>query len=377
MTLDTDIYQEIRPYNDHEIEAAVTRLINDAEFIDAILQYRLDQRFSWLQGLMRPILKAYLKLKLAKLKTVHDVQLEMEGYLTKALDTTCDGLTFSGLDKLDTEQSYLFISNHRDIAMDPALVNYGLHHSQHKTVRIAIGDNLLKKPCVKEIMKLNKSFTVNRSAKAPRELMKALSLLSSYIKHSLESDNSIWIAQREGRAKDGNDMTEPAILKMLHVEGRKKKMSFSEYMQSLKIVPVAISYENDPCDMAKANELSEKASQGSYEKAEFEDVTSIVQGIMGYKGRIHVSFGDVIKQPFDEPEQLASEIDKQIHRLYKLFPANLIAAQVDDPDITDQQKSLFTDKLAPLSDEACDYLTQMYANPVYNQKNSLSSDSSA
>ncbi|MDF5295506.1 1-acyl-sn-glycerol-3-phosphate acyltransferase, partial [Vibrio parahaemolyticus] len=175
------------------------------------------------------------------------------------LNKTTDGVTFSGLDKLDKNTSYLFVSNHRDIAMDPALVNYGLYQSGHRTVRIAIGDNLLKKPCATELMRLNKSFIVKRSAKAPREMMKALGQLSSYIKHSLDTGNSIWIAQKEGRAKDGNDFTDPAILKMFHVEGRKQKISFGEYTRSLKIVPVSIAYENDPCDIAKAKELYEKA----------------------------------------------------------------------------------------------------------------------
>lgn len=221
-----DIYQEIRPYNDSEISDAIDRLICDEEFVSAIINHRFTSTHVWLKTILAPFVKVYLKTKWGKLGSVQDVQLEMEKYLRKALQHSSDGVSFEGLENLDSSIPYLFISNHRDIAMDPALINYGLHHSKHKTVRIAIGDNLLKKSCTTELMKLNKSFIVKRSAKAPRELMKALGQLSSYIKHSLDTGNSIWIAQREGRAKDGNDVTEPAILKMFHVEGRKTKDCF-------------------------------------------------------------------------------------------------------------------------------------------------------
>ena len=368
MTVDKDIYQEIRPYNDNEISDAINRLINDKEFIDAILNHKFENHSGWFQSLMTPFVRVYLKYKWGKLKTVNDVQFEIKKYLSQALDATTDGVTYSGVEKLDKGAAYLFVSNHRDIAMDPALVNYGLYQNEHNTVRIAIGDNLLKKPCATDLMKLNKSFIVKRSAKAPRELMKALGLLSSYIKHSLVTGNSIWIAQREGRAKDGNDVTDPAILKMFHVEGRKQKVSFAEYVKSLKIVPVAVSYENDPCDTAKACELYEKEVNGSYEKGEFEDIESIVQGIVGQKGRVHVSFGDVIEQDFETPEALAEEIDRQIHQIYKLYPVNLLAAEKDSDDISEQVKNAFEAKLASIPEGARPYLKAMYANPVHNAK---------
>ncbi|MBD1558766.1 1-acyl-sn-glycerol-3-phosphate acyltransferase [Vibrio sp. S9_S30] len=366
MTNKTDPYKEIRPYNDDEIPAAIERLINDEEFISAILEHRFSNHASWFKNTVSPMVKVYLKFKWAKLDSVEAIQLEVEKYLSKTLNATTDGVTYSGLEQLDKNTPYLFISNHRDIAMDPALVNWGLYHNQHKTVRIAIGDNLLKKPCATELMKLNKSFIVNRSAKAPREMMKALGQLSSYIKHSLDTGNSIWIAQKEGRAKDGNDKTDPAILKMLHVEGRKQKMPFDEYIKTLRIVPVAISYENDPCDIAKAKELFEKAESGSYEKSEFEDIESIIQGIVGYKGRVHVSFGSVIEGGFETPDELAQEIDDQIHSIYKLFPINYYAA-ADTEHADSRAKELLDGKLRELPEGAHDFLKQMYANPVVNQ----------
>lgn len=366
MTSTTDPYIDIRPYNDDEIPAALSRLINDQEFISAILQHRFKHHSALLRTLMAPLVKLYLKRKWAKLDSVEAIQLEVKKYLDQTLEQTTNGVSYSGLEKLSKDQAYLFICNHRDIAMDPALVNYGLYMAGHRTVRIAIGDNLLKKPCATELMRLNKSFIVKRSAKGPREMMKALGTLSAYIKHSLETGHSIWIAQKEGRAKDGNDQTDPAILKMFHVEGRRQKIEFADYMRSLKIVPVSISYENDPCDIAKARELYEKATQGRYEKGEFEDIESIIQGIVGDKGRVHVAFGDVIAQPFETPEALAQEIDRQIHQNYVLFPINRLAAGQDDKDITQEVRAVLQAKLAHLPEAAHQYLLNAYANPVHN-----------
>ncbi len=367
MTSTTDPYQEIRPYNDDEIPAAIERLINDEEFITAIIDHRFERQPSWLKAMMGPFVKVYLKFKWAKFTSVDAIQFEVKKYLEKALEHTTKGVTYSGLSKLDKNTAYLFVSNHRDIAMDPALVNYGLYESGHRTVRIAIGDNLLKKPCATELMRLNKSFIVKRSAKAPREMMKALGTLSAYIKHSLDTGHSIWIAQKEGRAKDGNDFTDPAILKMFNVEGRKQKVEFPEYIKSLKIVPVSISYENDPCDIAKAKELYEKATHGKYEKGEFEDIESIIQGIVGDKGRVHVAFGNVITETYETPEELAQEIDRQIHANYKLFPINLLAAGKEDADITPAVKAKLEQKLAQLPLNAHQFLLDSYANPVRNR----------
>ncbi|MBD1576630.1 1-acyl-sn-glycerol-3-phosphate acyltransferase [Vibrio sp. S11_S32] len=364
MSIENDPYKEIRPYNDDEIPAALDRLINDDEFINAIIKYRFSEKSAWFKKLVSPILKFYLKLKWSKLKTVNDIQIEIENFMGSTLDKTANGITYTGLENLDPKQAYLFVSNHRDIAMDPALVNLGLFNNGHQTVRIAIGDNLLKMPCATEMMKLNKSFIVKRSAKGPREMMKTLGQLSGYIKHSLETNNSIWIAQREGRAKDGNDMTEPAILKMFHVEGRRQKIPFADYIKSLKIVPVSISYENDPLDVAKANELYQLETHGHYQKTEFEDIESIVKGIIGKKGRVNVSFGDVVTGNFETPDALAQEIDRQIHDLYRLYPINLLAAGKKSDSITEETKATLAEKLRQLPEGAQEKLVAMYANPV-------------
>ncbi|SKA60127.1 1-acyl-sn-glycerol-3-phosphate acyltransferase [Enterovibrio nigricans] len=359
-----DPFLDIRPYNDDEVPGALTRLVNDEEFISAILKYRFPALSNYAGWLVKPVLKQYLRHKWGKVKTVRDVQHNVASYMQSMIKNTSEGLSTSGLDKLDPKVGYLFVSNHRDIAMDPAMVNWCLHQNGFDTVRIAIGDNLLKKPCATELMKLNKSFIVKRSAKGPREMMKALGQLSAYIKTSLDDNHSIWIAQKEGRAKDGHDKTDPAILKMLFMEGRKQKVEFADYAASLKIVPVSISYENDPCDAAKANELYRKEKEGAYEKGEFEDIESIVQGIVGQKRRIHVSFGDVIGGGFDSPDVLAAEIDRQIYKNYCLFPSNYIAAGKEHESITDADRADFDSKLSSLPSDVANIVRTMYAMPI-------------
>lgn len=366
---DTDLFKDIRPYRDDEVADAIQRLIRDDEFISAIAHYR----FAALSNVGGPVIKALIRLYLSwrwrKLHTVREIQQEVASYMNNMIGKTTQGVTYSGLDKLDPKQGYLFISNHRDIAMDPAFVNWGLHSNGFNTVRIAIGDNLLRKPCAAELMRLNKSFIVKRSMKGPREMMKAFSELSAYLRHSLDEHQSIWIAQKEGRAKDGCDKTDPAILKMFYMEGKRQKIPFADYIKTLNLVPVSIAYEYDPGDQAKARELYAKsASQGAYEKREFEDVESIVQGIVGQKGRVHVAFGDPIQGEFDNADQLASEIDRQIYTNYHLFPTNLLAAgQTLDDHQADAEA--FAQHIAAVPPELKDIVLSMYAKPVENSAN--------
>ncbi|QUM74858.1 1-acyl-sn-glycerol-3-phosphate acyltransferase [Moritella sp. 24] len=328
MATDVGLYDDIRPFNDDEITSVVERLVNDKEFITAIAHFqfpRLSKHFSWV---LFPMIRMVLRRQCRKVTSVKEIQHKVISYMEKMIATTTTQITFNGIEKLDQDKNYLFISNHRDIAMDPAFVNWGLHQNGLDTVRIAIGDNLLKKPFVSDLMRLNKSFIVKRSAKGVREMMAAFKSLSGYISHSIKTEQqSIWIAQKEGRAKDGNDQTDPAILKMMYMNGKGQKISFPEYMKSLNIVPVTISYEYDPNDAAKANELSQLATTGEYNKAEFEDLDSIVQGIIGFKGHVNITFGDVIVDDFVDANELALRIDQTIDNNYHLHATNLLAAE--------------------------------------------------
>jgi 1-acyl-sn-glycerol-3-phosphate acyltransferase len=365
---DQDIYADIRPYNNDEVAPAIARIIADDEFIKAILHYRfphLAGAFGWL---LSPLVKFALKRRWSKLNTVLAVQKQVARFMDRMIDSTTNKITVSGLEQLTPGKAYLFLSNHRDIAMDPALVNWCLHHNGFDTVRIAIGDNLLRKACASELMKLNKSFIVKRGAKGPREMLKNFSQLSSYIKHSLEQQHSIWIAQKEGRAKDGNDETDPAILKMFFMEGKKRGEDFASYMAGLNIVPVCLSYEYDPCDIDKIKELWQKRTHGSYQKSEFEDIDSIIKGIVGVKGRVHVAFTAPLTDIPAEPDQLAARIDHQIWQHYRLFPINYLAAGVQHASVTEPIAELWQQRLQAVPNGAEGLLSQLYAAPLIKQQ---------
>ena len=363
-TSNTDKFSDIRPYNDQEIQPAIKRVINNEEFINAIVNFRFPKLSKMLGFVLKPLLRQYFLYKWGNIDSIDKMQKVVAVYVQHMIDSTTSKFTYSGLENLCASKNYLFVSNHRDIAMDPSFVNWALYTEQFKTVRIAIGDNLLSKPYVSDLMRMNKSFIVKRSVTGVREMMKSLSHLSDYICSSLKDDSSIWIAQREGRAKDGFDKTEPAIVKMFYVNGKKQKIPFSEYIKSLNIVPVSVSYEFDPCDQQKATELHEKATSGEYNKTEFEDIESIVSGIVGQKGHVHVAFGEPLTDDFETAEEVAEEIDQQIYKNYYLHPSNLIAAEQDLDSVAAKDIAMFKARIQAVKPELQEMVLKMYANPV-------------
>lgn len=318
-------FDDIRPYNDNEVRPVLDRLFRNHEFIGAVTRLRFPRLASPLGFALRPLVRTVLRHQLGRVRNVLDFQMIVERYVTRMIASTASTFTVSGLERLDRKQAYLFVSNHRDITLDPAFVNYSLHHDGQGTVRIAIGDNLLTKDYASDLMRLNKTFIVKRSAKGPRELLAALKKLSAYIRHSIMVDkHSVWIAQREGRAKDGIDQTEPAILKMFALSAG-KGVSVGAALVELKIVPVSISYEYDPCDLLKARELYTLATTGSYQKAEGEDIASIAAGITGIKGDVHLAFGEPLAILPDNADEIAALLDRQIVSNYVLHPSSFFA----------------------------------------------------
>ena len=318
-------FDDIRPYDDGEVPEVIARLIADPEFIDLLLSRRAPLLAKICPYLARPFIRRSLRRLTRDMLTVAHVQ----GYMTVALKTllaaTTDGYSFSGLDKLDPSKAYLFMSNHRDISLDPALVCLGLAMAEHQTARLAIGDNLLSKSFASDLMRVNRSFIVKRSASSRREKLEALKVLSRYIRHSINAERvSIWIAQAEGRAKDGCDRTDTALLKMLSLS-KGEGQDFATATGELNLIPVSISYEYDPCDADKAMELHAGQQGIAYVKTEFEDLDTIQKGLLGYKGRVHVSFGDPVGDKFDCATTLAEEVDRQILRGYRIFPTNIMA----------------------------------------------------
>ncbi|WP_086930128.1 1-acyl-sn-glycerol-3-phosphate acyltransferase [Agarilytica rhodophyticola] len=375
-------FDAIRPYDDSEVKRVVDRLLGDNEFLDTIAKLKLPKIGRFIAPAFRAMVRSRLSKEVANVNAVEDFQALIEDYLKNVLDRTVDKLSISGLSNLDRSRAHLFISNHRDIAMDPAFVNWTLYQNGFTTLRIAIGDNLLTKPFASDLMRLNKSFIVNRSATAPREKLKAAKLLSKYIQHSVVNDNeNVWIAQREGRAKDGIDSTNPAIISMLTIN-KNKQEKFEDYIESLQIVPVSISYEYDPCDKAKARELYEKMTEGEYTKGEHEDVESIAQGIVGYKGRVHLSFGRPLAN-FSDIEGVTEELNKQIRKNYVLQLTNCFAYETlekTSPRIAvgengdmfhelnvDEERQKFKAHVQTCDAKHRDTLLKIYANPVYEK----------
>ncbi|WP_439102107.1 1-acyl-sn-glycerol-3-phosphate acyltransferase [Congregibacter sp.] len=369
----SDPFAAIRPYNDGEVRPAIDRLLGSEDFLKAMLRLRFGSWILSFAPLLRPFARFYLRRQFADVDGVHELQMRVKVYVERMIEDTTAGLTVSGLEHLDPERAHLFISNHRDIAMDPALTNYALHRAGHQTLRIAIGDNLLKEQWVADLMRLNKSFIVQRSVSGPRELLANSKLLARYIRSSVQEDNvPIWIAQREGRAKDGRDRTEAAIIKMLSLSRDKQKESFGDHVASLRIVPVAISYELDPCDAMKARELSQRQSAGDYQKSEQEDVASIGQGIAGNKGRVHVHFGTPLGSDFESPAEVATAIDAQIIQGYRLRPVNLWAYQAlegaADPGLEIAEgscsKKIFDERVEAMSEDERPFALASYANAL-------------
>ncbi|WP_075186083.1 1-acyl-sn-glycerol-3-phosphate acyltransferase [Teredinibacter haidensis] len=376
-------FEDIRPYNDDEVRPILERLLVDKELLDTVAKLKLPTISRFAAPALRPLVRKRLAGEMAHIQTVADFQALVEKYMAKSLKTTVDHLSFSGLDKLNADESYLFISNHRDIAMDPAFVNWGLYHNGFSTLRIAIGDNLLSKPFASDIMRLNKSFIVRRGLSSRREKLQAAKKLSSYIHHSVVNDKeNVWIAQREGRAKDGLDQTNPALINMLAIS-KPKTQTFAEFIREARIVPVSISYAYDACDMEKARELHQKSVHGSYTKDEHEDVQSIARGITGYKEAVHVSFGTPLTEEYENVDEVAVAIDQQIEEKYVLHPSNGFAYELLEkktPTIAvseagidfssrgwDQERSKFKERIATCNEAVKKVLLTGYANPVYRR----------
>lgn len=380
MTAPAD-FDDIRPYQDEEVGPTIARLLGDREFLDTVAALKMPAMTRFAAPVLRPLVRKALRRETQGVNSVDAFQQRLEKYVRRLLDQTVTELTVSGLDTLAKGQAYCFVSNHRDIAMDPAFVNWVLYQNGFQTLRIAIGDNLLTKPFASDLMRLNKCFIVKRSAKAPRERLKAARKLSHYIHYSVTEDNAnIWIAQREGRAKNGLDITNPAIASML-VLAKEKVEPLGDYLARANIVPVSISYEWDPCDIDKARELTLTERDGHYEKAPHEDVQSIAKGMTGHKGRVHLAFGEPLSRTIENVDRVVATLDTQILNNYVLQPSNCVAYEMlegkapvlplgpDEIAASDFDASGTRKQMQQRLDQ-CDPLwrdtfLRIYANPVY------------
>ncbi|WP_340200492.1 1-acyl-sn-glycerol-3-phosphate acyltransferase [Ascidiimonas sp. W6] len=367
-------FEHIRPYHDTEVNTILKEL-RDHPMIKALLHFAFPEKS-----------EAQIHEILDNCHSIRDFQTQVIYYaVTNVLDRSCEGFSTSGFDKLDANTPYLFISNHRDIILDTSLLNVALFENNLLMTASAIGDNLVQKPFLLALSKLNRSFLILRE-QSLRKMLESSKTVSNYIKQLLlHGHRSVWIAQREGRTKDGNDLTQQGVLKMLALASDEKDLM--TYFRKLKIVPVSMSYEYDPTDVLKMPELMAKHYDQEYIKTSNEDFNSILKGALGKKKRIHIAAGEVFDKNLDiiaesgesangQLQLLADEIDKQIHCNYKLWPPNYIAYDLLNEsnrfknEYTEKELRQFERRLERRVDKdhkaAMNNFLAMYANPVNN-----------
>ncbi len=368
-------YSDIRAFNDDDISSSLKELMKEPTFNRMINSAFPNAKFEDM---------------LKNLNTIEDIQYRFVlGYMEEMLHTKSDGFSYSGLENLKEDEAHLYISNHRDIILDSALLNYIHLKNNLKSTEIAIGDNLLIFPWIKTLVRLNKSFIVKRKLPVKQMMVESLKL-SRYIQHTLlEKKNSIWIAQREGRAKDSNDRTSKALLKMLCMGNEEP---FTKTMSAINITPLSIAYEYDPCDYLKAREFLLKKLDPDFKKSPEDDLLNMRTGIEGYKGRIHFHIAPAINEQINKLSELKTKneqvdataelIDQQIHLNYKFFPCNFISHEILHPEsdfsmyYDVKYKAIFEQYLQKQIDRIPEkegneeflrnMMLTMYANPLIN-----------
>jgi 1-acyl-sn-glycerol-3-phosphate acyltransferase len=368
-------FDAIRPFYDAEVNDNIKSSVNHP-MMKAIMNFTFPD-----------VADDVWKEQLRRTYSIRDFQCNFIYHaLQKVLEKSSDGLSTSGFEKLEKNTSYLFISNHRDIILDTSLLNACLFDNGLVMTASAIGDNLVKRDFMNTLAKLNRNFLVQRGL-TPREMLMSSKLMSEYICRSLTRENrSVWIAQREGRTKDGNDATNPGILKMLSMGSDNDNLM--AYFKNIKIVPVSISYEYDPTDALKMPQLLAEANDEVYIKDKNEDFMTLLSGIIGQKKHIHIHVCDILDNELDvveaefdssnkQVQAVAKLIDDAILSSYKLWPTNYIAYDLlhktnkYTSHYTESEKSIFERRLEMKIDNknpvAVENFLNMYANPVVNK----------
>ncbi|MDR0506634.1 MAG: 1-acyl-sn-glycerol-3-phosphate acyltransferase [Dysgonamonadaceae bacterium] len=371
-------FDDIRPYDDEEVAPVIDRLLKIPEFRSVLELLFPDKSWEKMEKLMRSF------------STKHEFQHGlMKGLVYDLVGKTSDSISSSGFENIDKKKPCTCISNHRDIILDAALLSSTLGYKGYDTVEVAIGDNLLLSPWIRDVVRLNKSFIVKRGVSI-KQMLEVSRHLSRYIHFVVtEKNESVWIAQREGRAKDSNDRTQSALLKMLAM-GSEKDLIGS--LEELNIVPLSFSYEYDPCDCLKAKEFQQKRDDPDFKKSPDDDLVNMRTGIFGYKGRVHFQIGRSINPDLlgldrnlgrnDLIKKIADLIDAEIFLNYRFYPGNYIAydrlwgGKSFDENYTDSDMRTFDaylqqqlDKI-DLPDRDIPFLEEkmleMYAYPVKN-----------
>jgi 1-acyl-sn-glycerol-3-phosphate acyltransferase len=370
-------FDSIRPFYDSEVNEALKSLLHHP-MMKAMMDFTFPE-----------IPESAWKEQLSRTHSIRDFQINfVYQSIQRVLERSSEGLTTSGFEKLEPNTSYLFISNHRDIILDTSLLNVSLFDHGLVMTASAIGDNLVQKDFLLKLSKLNRNFLVLRGL-SPRELLLSSKLMAEYMYQLLSKENrSVWIAQREGRTKDGKDATHQGVLKMIAMASDEENCM--DFFKKLKIVPVSISYEYDPTDALKMPQLIALSKDEEYIKEKNEDFITLLSGIIGQKKRIHIHVGDILENEYDkikiendnnnkQIQALAQVIDDSILQSYKLWPTNFIAYDILNNTTTfahlydDKERQLFERRLEMRIDAENDTMKAgflaMYANPVVNKLN--------
>lgn len=368
-------FDAIRPFYDSEVNEAIVSSLNHP-MLKAMMHFTFPDmpEEEWQK-------------QLKQTHSIRDFQINfVYQSIQRVLEKSSEGLSTSGFEKLQPNTSYLFISNHRDIILDTSLLNVSLFDYGLVMTASAIGDNLVQKDFLLKLSKLNRNFLIQRGL-SPRELLQSSKLVSEYMYRLLSKENrSVWVAQKEGRTKDGNDATHQGVLKMIAMASDENNCM--DYFKKLRVVPVSISYEYDPTDALKMPQLLAQAKDEVYKKEKNEDFVNLISGIIGQKKRIHIHVGDVLENEIEEIknetnitnkqiQSLALVIDKSILQSYKLWPTNYIAYDILNNssefsnEYTEKEKQLFERRLELRIDADNQTLREgflaMYANPVVNK----------
>ncbi len=362
-----DAFDDIRPYRDDEVPAVLSRLVEDPNALRGIAGFAAPWCYRLAPGLTMAATKMGLTRQVRELDSVDSLQLALTAYFEKLIRRTTSGFTWGGMDALDPNQPHLFVSNHRDIALDSGFMNYALWQSGRKTTQIGVGDNLFTNGTAMDLMRLNKSFSIARAETGAKAQFAALMKTSCYIRSALEAEESVWIAQREGRAKDGVDQSNPALFKMFLLAYREEFRSFDEWLRRVALVPVSISYELDPCAGDKAKELYFMDRDGKYDKNEGEDIRSMAKGIFGFKGRVHVSFGARVEGAFEQAEDLADHIDRMIVGGLKTYPTQVLALD-GCAELDPRVRKAFDKTLDGCPREHRKFVLMQYANQLRHKR---------
>lgn len=363
-------YLDIAPYDTAESDAAVARILAHPEYLWAFANALIQGEGEEVQA-KRSAFVSYVENVLQSVHSYDDFQKKITAgmFIPSILKGSVNNFSISGAENLSPDDSYLFVSNHRDIVLDCALLDYALLSKNLPLCEMAIGDNLLTNQFITDLFKLNGGIVVKRDLPMREKYLETIRL-SEYFVDRIESGKSIWVAQKSGRSKDGLDITHPAIIKMLYLSKKKSGISFADLIRKCHIVPVAVSYEYDPNDINKGREEVAIQKKGSYEKKPLEDLISMLRGLRKAKGNIHISFGTPLTGEYANPDEAAAEIDRQIHTMYRLWPSNCFA--YDYLENTDEFSEVYKDfdteafisRYAHLDEDVRSFVLNSYANPV-------------